>query len=149
MRCAALCVFFCPRDLVLFENVAPQSGASFRAQAPSLVPMYTRIPSQTQKAATHLGPDSGHECWAMFSHKKWRRRSEKKQPLQDDPFTSESPETKPLKHDSYDTTRCPRKKPLSISLQTTCPATAFQKYVDGGKCEDRTHRGSRQSREKL
>ena len=60
-----------------YIKVAPQSGASFRAQAPSLVPMYTRIPSQTRKMVTHLGPVSGHECGATFPHKKRRRVTEK------------------------------------------------------------------------
>jgi len=58
-------------------KMAPQSGARFRAQAPSLVPMYTRIPSQTRKVGTHLEPVSGHECWATFPHNKRRRVTKK------------------------------------------------------------------------
>ena len=70
-------VFFDPMTSFFWLKMAPQSGASFRAQAPSLVPMYTRIPSQTRKMVTHLGPVSGHECGAIFSDKKRRGRTEK------------------------------------------------------------------------
>ena len=70
-------VFFDPMTSFFLLKMAPQSGASFRAQAPSLVPMYTRIPSQTRKMVTHLGPVSGHECWATFPHKKRRRVTKK------------------------------------------------------------------------
>ena len=128
-----LCVcFFDPMTSFFLLKMAPQSGARFRAQAPSLVPMYTRIPSQTRKVGTHLEPVSGHECWATFPHNK-RRRVTKKSSIPKHLFHHGMAESETLQSGLPGHYPQRQKKLVSHSLPTTRPATAFLTYFFVGE----------------